>query len=358
MPQFTLANGRLIGDGAPVFIIAEAGSNWRMGTPARDRAMGRALIDVATQAGADAVKFQTYRAETTYVANAGESEYLAEAGIKQDIRSIFEDLAMPYELVAELADYCKQKNILFMSSPFSVTDFHAVDPHTLVHKIASYEISHVRLLEACAKSGKPLILSTGASTHADIRYALDWFRQCGGRDIALMQVTAKYPAPLSSIALRVIPTLRHTYGVPVGLSDHSTDPVIAPVGAVALGASVIEKHYTLDKRLPGPDHSFALTPSELATMVRAIRDMEQALGSAEKTIQAEEQELYSFARRALQAIRPIAAGESLHEGENFAILRPGQQTAGLHPRYVFEVEGKRATRAIALGEGICEGDYA
>ncbi|MFP4322566.1 MAG: N-acetylneuraminate synthase family protein [Anaerolineales bacterium] len=355
---FQLANGRQIGPGSPVFIIAEAGSNWRMGTPARDMAMGRALIDVAAEAGADAVKFQTYRAESVYVPNAGESQYLSEAGITEDITRIFEDLAMPYDMVGELAAYCRKRDILFMSSPFSVQDFQAVDPHTLIHKIASYEISHIRLLEAAARSGKPVVLSTGASTHEDIAFAVEWFGQHGGEHLVLMQVTAKYPAPLSSAALRVIPELAQRYGVAVGLSDHTLDPVIAPAGAVALGASVIEKHYTLDKRLPGPDHSFALTPAQLAQMVRAIRDMEAALGSADKAIQADEQELHRFARRTVQAIQPIQKGDALREDVNIAILRPGQQRPGVHPRHLPAIEGKAAQRDIPLGDGIQDGDYA
>ncbi|HLA42538.1 MAG TPA: N-acetylneuraminate synthase family protein, partial [Aggregatilineales bacterium] len=336
-----------IGDGAPTFIIAEAGSNWRMGTPARDMAMGRALIDVAVEAGADAVKFQTYRSHTVYVKNAGESDYLAEAGIKQDIISIFDDLSMPYEMVGELAADCESKNILFMSSPFSIDDFNAVDPYTIFHKIASYEISHIRLLEAAAKSGKPLVLSTGASNHADIRYAVDYFYDCGGKDLVLMQCTAKYPAPLDTLALRVLPELRSTYGVPVGLSDHSEDPVIGPAGAVALGASVIEKHYTLDKRLPGPDHAFAVTPEGLKQLVRAVRDMEQALGTSEKDVQPAEEELYLFARRSVQATKAILKGETLQEGVNIDILRPGKQKPGLHPKYLSEIEGKKATRDIS-----------
>jgi len=357
MRQITLANGRIIGDGAPTFIIAEAGSNWRMGTPARDLAMGKALIDVAVEAGADAVKFQTYKATKVYVKNAGESEYLAEAGIKEDIISIFEDLAMPYEMIGKLAAYCEQQGILFMSSPFSVADFEAVDPYTLIHKVASYEISHLRLIEAVAKSGKPMLLSTGASGHADIRWAVDWFYECGGKDLILLQCTSKYPAPLDTIELNVIPTLMNTYDVISGLSDHSQDPVIAPVGAVALGGSVIEKHYTLDKRLPGPDHAFAITPDGLKQLVKAVRQMEEALGSPQKDVQDAEEELYHFARRSLQATQPIAKGDIFQEGINVDILRPGKQNAGLHPKYLTEVEGKTATRDIPEGDGIRTDDY-
>ncbi|MCU1283250.1 MAG: Uncharacterized protein JWM53_6796, partial [bacterium] len=254
-----------------VFIIAEAGSNWRMGTPARDRQMARMLIDVAADAGADAVKFQTYRPETVYVANAGSSDYLSEAGIKEDISEIFADLAMPYEMLPELAEYCAKRNVQFMSTPFSVADFEAVDPFVRVHKCASYENSHLRLLERFARAGKPLVMSTGASTEADVAWAVDTFRDSGGRDLCLLQCTARYPAPIDSLNLATIPWLKRRFATMVGLSDHSRHPVHGPLAAVALGARVIEKHYTLDRRLPGPDHAFAITPEELKLLVEAVR---------------------------------------------------------------------------------------
>jgi len=341
----------------PVFIIAEAGSNWRCGTPARDLRMARALIDVAAEAGADAVKFQTYKAETVYVPNAGDSDYLSEAGIKESITSIFQDLSMPYELIPELAEYCRKQHIQFLSTPFSVADAKAVDPYVGIHKIASYEISHIRLIEFLAKTGKPVILSTGGATCDDIAWALHHFHLHGGKDISLMQCTAKYPAPLSTLNLQVIPDLMARFKVPVGLSDHSRDPLTGPVGAVALGASIIEKHFTLHNRLPGPDHSFALTPDELKQMVRAIRQIEEASGSGKKEVQAQERELRSFAQRSIQAIVNIRKGDELREGISVDILRPGKQKQGLHPRHIDAMEGKRAARDIPLGDGIQEGDY-
>ncbi|NUR74878.1 MAG: N-acylneuraminate-9-phosphate synthase, partial [Thermoleophilia bacterium] len=162
-----------------VFVIAEAGSNWRAGTPQRDRQMARALIDVAADAGADAVKFQTYRADKVYAPGAGKSDYLAEAGIDESIHDVFRDLEMPYELIPELADYCSGRGIEFMSTPFSPEDLAAVDPYVTTHKIASYEISDVRLLEAAAQTGKPIVLSTGASTPDDIDTALGVLRDNG-----------------------------------------------------------------------------------------------------------------------------------------------------------------------------------
>ena len=338
-------------------VIAEAGSNWRMGTPRRDRAMARALIDVAAEAGADCVKFQTYRPETVYVANAGHSDYLAEAGVKEDISDIFADLAMPYEMLEDLAEHCRRAGIGFMSTGFSPADFRAIDPHVAVHKIASYEISHLRLIDLAARSGKPLVLSTGAADPDDIAWAVERFHAQGGRDLCLLQCTAKYPAPLSSIHLAALDWLRRRFGVPVGLSDHSRDPITAPVAAVALGARCVEKHYTLHNALPGPDHPFALTGDELKVMVAKIREAEQVIGQGAKRVQAEEAELAAFARRGIQALRPIAKGEVLREGVTMAILRPGKRHPGAHPRLIEEMEGRRATRDIAAGDGLRPGDW-
>ena len=253
-----------------VFIVAEAGSNWRMGTPERDMKMATTLIDVASEAGADAIKFQTYRAHSVYVPNAGNSDYLSDAGIKESINKIFEDLSMPYEMIPKLAEHSKKKNIEFMSTPFSVEDAKAIDPYTNYHKIASYEISHLRLIEYIASTGKPTFLSTGASNKEEIKWALDIFFSNGGKQITLLQATAKYPASINSLNLKAMIDLKNEFGLDVGLSDHSTDPVIGPVTATALGASVIEKHFTLDKKLPGPDHSFALNPNQLNFNTRPV----------------------------------------------------------------------------------------
>jgi N-acetylneuraminate synthase len=336
----------------PVYIIAEAGSNWRVGTPERDRAMARALIDVAAQAGADAVKFQVYRPETVYVENAGQSDYLVDAGIEQDIRKILADLAMPYEMIADFAGYCQEKRMDFLSTGFSPEDFAAIDPFVSIDKIASYEISHPHLLTLAARTGKPLILSTGASEEEDIAWAVETFREAGGRDLSLMQCTADYPAPVSGLNLRTIPWLRRRFGVAAGLSDHSREPALGPVVAVALGARVIEKHFTLDNRLPGPDHSFALLPHELQEMVRQVRSAEASLGDGVKRILPEEQELSSFARRGLQATREVIPGEILRECINYAVLRPGKQHRGIHPRFRGRLEGRSSARRIPVGDGL------
>ncbi len=350
-------NEHIIAPGNKCFIIAEAGSNWRVGSPERDLKMAEALIDVAVEAGADAVKFQTYRPESTYVPNAGASDYLSHNGINESINKLFADLSMPYEMIPLLAKYCQSRNILFMSSPFSIADLKSVDPFVQIHKIASYEISHLRLLEAVAETGKPLILSSGASNLKDIAWAIEFFKSRSQAPICLMQCTAKYPAPLSAMNLSVIPILKNIFGIPVGLSDHSRDPITAPSAAVALGANLIEKHFTLDNRLPGPDHAFALTPKELKDMVSAIRSTQEVVGTGVKHILPEEEELHLFARRALQATSDINVGDLLVEGGNFDTLRPGKQKRGIHPLHIEQINNKRATRKITIGEGIQHGDF-
>jgi sialic acid synthase SpsE/RimJ/RimL family protein N-acetyltransferase len=337
---------------SPVLIIAEAGSNWRMGSPKRDLAMAKALIDVAVEARANVVKFQTYRPESVYAPNAGKSDYLAEAGIQEEISEIFADLSMPYEMIPKLAEYCDRCGIEFMSTPFSKADFLQIDPFVKRHKVASYEISHLRLLELCAKSGKPLILSTGAANDADVAWAVETFYKNGGGDLTLLQCTAKYPAPSNSMHLQTIPYLKARFKTSAGLSDHSRDPIYAPLAAVALGATVIEKHYTLDNRLPGPDHSFAITASELKEMVKAIREGELMRGNYGKSIDSEERELSLFARRGIQAIRDISPGELFEEGVNIDILRPGKNVQGIHPKHIVELNGTVAKMGYKAGSGI------
>ena len=340
-----------------VFIIAEAGSNWKAGSSMQDWKRACALVDAAKSAGADAVKFQTFRADSVYVPNAGISGYLSKNGIREPITDLFKKLAMPHTMIPKLASYCYKKKIKFMSSFFSADDFAAVDPWVRVHKIASYEITHPRLLELAARSKKPLILSTGASELSDIEWALRYFFKKGGRKISLMQCTAKYPAPASLLNLRAIPMLAKQFGVEVGFSDHSLDPLVGPVAAVALGAAIIEKHFTLSRKLEGPDHAFAIEPDELAQMIRAIRACEASLGDGHKRVLDGERELYFYAQRALQAVKNIQKGELLREGRNMAILRPGTRQKGIHPKYIRQAEGRRSKRRIAMGDGIRKGDF-
>jgi len=368
-----------------VFVIAEAGSNWKCGNFEEDLEQSKKLIDVAVNAGADAIKFQTYKPKTTYVQDAGKSDYLSKQGMAKNINDIFEYLSMPYEMIPKLQKYCKEKKIMFMSTPFSIQDAEAVDPFVEVHKIASFEINHVRLLEHIFKKKKPIIISTGASTYDEIDFAVNLAKK-HDVNFSLLQCTSKYPCSIDDLNLGTIPKLSEKYKVPIGLSDHSIDPIVGPIVAVSLGAQIIEKHFTLDRELPGPDHSFALEPNELKTMIEAIRNVEMAIGSSEKkvfrveeelqkfakrSIQAirnvemaigssekkvfrVEEELQKFAKRSIQAIKNIKKDEILEEGINYEVLRPGNRIRGIEPRFLKQIEGKRTVSDIKSGDGITE----
>lgn len=335
------------------FIIAECGSNWKCGTYQDDLKRAKELIQIAAECGANAVKFQTYRSETTYASDAGKSDYLHEHGINENINKIFENFAMPYEMIPELAEYAKEQKIIFMSTPFSINDAKQIDPYVSIHKVASYEINHVRLLEFLAKTQKPLIISTGASTYDEIDFAVRLVKKFHNK-IAILQCTSKYPCPISSLNLSTIPHLKSRYDLPVGLSDHSIDPLIGPILAVGLGATIIEKHFTLDRNLPGPDHAFALTPSELDLMIKSIRNADLAKGNGNKIILDEETELRHFATRAIQAIKNISKGDILQEGVNFEVLRPGNRPRGAESRFLEIINGKKSKKDVKKGDGIIE----
>jgi len=335
------------------FIIAEAGSNWKVGKYEEDLEMAKKMIITAAKSGADAIKFQTFRSESVYAKNAGISNYLSKQGIDENIEEIFDNLAMPYEMIPELVKICKNENIHFMSTPFSVEDAKKIDPYVEIHKLASFEINHTRLLEFLASTKKPILISTGASTIEEIDFAINLCKKAKNDNIILLQCTSKYPSPLSSINLSVIKTLREKYKVPVGFSDHSEDPIIAPILSIGFGSAVIEKHFTLNKKLPGPDHSYALEPNELQKMIKTIRMTEKAIGKGEKVVLEIENELQRFAKRSLQAISDIKEGDILKEGINFEVLRPGNNIRGLEARFLEKCNGRKATKDIKVGEGIC-----
>ena len=343
-----------IDDPNHTFIIAEAGSNWKSGSYEEDLEQAKKLIKIASNSGADAVKFQTYRADTVYAYNAGNSNYLAEQGINKEINEIFEYLSMPYEMISELSQICNDEKIIFMSTPFSVEDAKQIDPFVSLHKIASFEINHVRLIEFLSKTEKPILISTGASTFDEIDFAVNLIKNNKNNEIGLLQCTSKYPAPIESLNLSAIPKMKERYNIPIGFSDHSVEPLIGPLTAVGLGATIIEKHFTLDKNLPGPDHSFAITPEELELMVKSIRQADKTKGNGKKMILDEEQELLLFAKRRIQAIKDIRKGDILKEGFNFEVLRPGNRIRGLEPRFLDKINGTKSTKDVLKGDGITE----
>ncbi|MCH9631763.1 MAG: hypothetical protein S4CHLAM6_00800 [Chlamydiae bacterium] len=338
-------------DLSKTFIIGEAGSNCIQGNEERTLQLANTMIEEAYRAGCDAVKFQLYKNDRIYVSNAGKAPYL-----DQDINEIFKAYALPPHLISKLHDYSKYIGIELMCSFFSEEDFEEVDPFVSKHKVASYEIRHLRLIEKAARSQKPLYLSTGAATIDDIEWAKSVFLKNGGKELTLLHCTAQYPAQAKSLNLNCIPSLKNKFGVPIGLSDHSSHPIYAPVAAVSLGAVAIEKHFTLQQKLPGPDHSFAINCEQLKEMCESIRHTEKILGVAKKEIFPQEKELASIARRGLQAIHTIKKGEKLLEGVNVGILRPGLQRLGLHPKYIEDIHGREASQNIPQGCGIKHDD--
>jgi sialic acid synthase SpsE len=337
---------RRIGTGHPCYIIAEAGSNH---DGRLDQA--RRLIDVAGEAGADAVKFQLFRARKLYARTAGRSDYLK---LDRPIYDIIADMELPYEWLPELAAHAATRSIDFMTSVFDEESMDRVAPLVTSFKIASYEMTHLPLVRHAAAKGKPLIVSTGAADLDEIRETV---AAIGAVPLALMQCTAAYPAPLDTLNLRAIVTMRAAFDVPVGLSDHSRDPLVGPLTAVALGASLLEKHFTLSNRLPGPDHAFAVEPAELALLVAKVRETESALGSGDKKAQPVEQELRRFARRSIFVARDVAAGEPLGP-ENLVVLRCGTLEPGLPPSAWGRVVGRRAARALSAEAPLTAADYA
>jgi sialic acid synthase SpsE len=334
---------RPVGDGASVYVIAEAGSNHD-----RDLDQARRLIDVAATAGADAVKFQTFTAERIASESPTRAKYL-DAVLPPDetMASLFRKLELPYEWHAELFDHAKDAGLDFLSTPFDETAADMLaELGVKAFKIASYELWHLPLLRHVAAKGRPMICSTGMADLRDVQDAVDVVTEAGGRDrLILLHCVVNYPPPFGDLNLRAIETLRVAFGVPVGYSDH-TPGWTAPVVATALGAAVIEKHFTTSRDRPGPDHRFALEPDELTAMVRAIRDAEAALGDGIKRMAEAEADLYETARRSLHAARDIEAGTILREAD-VAVLRPG---TGLEVRDLPHVIGRTAQRRIGRHE--------
>jgi len=326
------------------FVIAEAGVNHN-----GDPGLAEGLVDAAIAAGADAVKFQTFRAETLVRADTPKARYQVEnTGHDGGQLAMLKALELSADLHFRLRDRAQAKGVAFMSTPFDLDSLHFLVREVRVPrlKIPSGEITNGPLLLAAARSGLPLILSTGMSTLADIEAALEVLAfglQHGsgaparraelqaalaapeaaaalrGR-VTVLHCTSAYPAPAASANLRAMATLRAAFGLPVGYSDH-TEGTAVSVAAAALGATVIEKHFTLDRNLPGPDHRASLEPAELARMIAEIRQVGAALGSSRKQVTADEAENRPIARKSVVARRAIAAGEPFTE-ENLTAKRP------------------------------------
>ena len=336
--------GRTVGGGAPCYVIAEAGANHD-----RDLDTALRLIDVAVEAGADAVKFQTYSGKNLYSRFTPRFDYLGDLGA-DSAAQLLDDVALPREWQARLAVHARDQGIQFFSSPFdrdAVDELDALD--VPVFKVASFEIVDLEFVEYIGSKGRPMIVSTGMATFDEIDDALSAARRGGATQVALLQCASVYPAPPETINLRAMASMRERFGVPVGLSDHSTGIHIASA-AVAAGAELIEKHFTLDRHRSGPDHAFAIEPDELVTMVRNIRDVEAAAGTGDKTgpNDAESVEMYRNARRSIVAAVEIPAGATITR-EMLTVKRPGY---GIKPRELDAVIGRVAARLIEDDEVI------
>ena len=332
---------RPIGPGHPCYVIAEAGANHNRDLPTALR-----LIEVAAEAGADAVKFQTYTAEGLYSRRTPDISYLKENGLvseKESVWDLIKQVEIPWEWHADLARHAASCGIAFFSTPFEEA---AVDVLEAVgvpaYKIASYEVNHLPLIERVARTGKPLLISTGMASLGDIERALDTAAAAGAQDLMVMHCAVNYPPRFADLNLRAITTLRHAFQVPIGWSDH-TPGHTADVVAVTLGACAVEKHFTLSRDQTGPDHPFALEPGELRGMVTAIREAEDALGSSVKRVTDAEADLFRLGRRSLVAARDVPAGGVLGR-DDLAVKRPG---FGIPVDALEQVVGRHVARDVA-----------
>lgn len=330
---------RLVGEREPCFIIAEAGVNHN-----GDISLAIKLIDAAAAAGADAVKFQTFRAEDVVTADAEKADYQKEtAGTGESQFQMLKNLELNRNDFQKLFDYARKKGIIFLSSPFDNEGVDLLEGLGVpAFKIPSGEITNYPLLKYIVAKNKPLILSTGMATLKEVKEALDVIKS---RDIILLHCVSSYPARIEDTNLKAMETLKNTFRLPVGMSDHSKG-ITVPVAAAALGACVIEKHFTLGRSLPGPDHKASLEPDELKQMVEAIRDVEKAMGDGLKQPAEKEEEIIKVSRRSIVAAVDIPGGTIITD-EMLAIKRPG---TGLEPKYLDKIIGGKTKVDIQRDE--------
>lgn len=328
----------------PCLIIAEAGVNHN-----GDIHMACHLIDVAADAGADLVKFQTFTAESLATRSAVKANYqMQTTDASESQYTMLRRLELNREMHETLISYCKQSNIGFFSTAFDQASVDLLVELGMDHfKIPSGEITNLPYLRHVGRYGKPVILSTGMATLGEIETALSVLEQAGtplGR-ITVLHCNTDYPTPMNDVNLLAMLTIRDAFGVEVGYSDHTTG-IEVPIAAAALGASVIEKHFTMDRNLPGPDHKASLEPDELKAMVKAIRNIELALGDGIKRPSPGEAKNMSIARKSLVAKQPIQKGKPFTE-HNLTVKRPG---TGISPMRWDEVLGRKSPRNFIVDE--------
>ncbi len=326
--------------GDSIFIVAEVGVN-------HNGSLKRALrmVDEAARSGADAVKFQTFTPELLVSKQAPKANYQKGSSRKNQLEML-ERLALSHEDFLELSKRAEKRRILMLSTPFDEESVDFLETLNLpAYKIGSGDLTNLPLIEHVAKKGKPVILSTGMGTLDEVRRAVAAIREQGNQRIVLLQCVSSYPSKPAASNLRVMQTLRETFHVPVGFSDHTLGIEVS-LAAAALGAVVIEKHFTLSRKLKGPDHKASLEPEEFKQMVGGVRRVEEALGKPEKVPTEEEMEMRLVSRRSIVASRDIGKGEAITR-EMLAMKRPG---TGIQPSDLPALLGKRAVRRIKPDE--------
>jgi len=339
--------GRRVGLGQPSLIVAEMSAN-------HDQSLERALrlVDLAAEAGADAIKLQTYTPDTITINTEHPSARIDPVWGARNLYELYRKAYMPWEFHAPLFARAAERGILAFSSPFDRSAVELLEKlDAPAYKIASFELLHLPLLRDVARTGKPVILSTGMATMAEVGEALETLDAAGSGPVILLHCCSSYPATPESVNLGAMDTLRHAYGRPVGFSDHTVGTAI-PLAAVARGACLIEKHFTDDPARPGPDHRFSASAAVLREMVAGIRAVEAAAGDGRKVMQASEKQNRDVGRRSIFACVDIAAGTKIAP-DMVRIVRPG---AGLAPRYLEVVIGRTASRFIRAGYPLTWGD--
>jgi pseudaminic acid synthase len=331
-----------IDNNSKTFIIAELSANH-----GHDINIAKKTIKAAKESGADAIKVQTYTADTLTI-DCDNEYFKLDSGTIWDGRTLYDlysEAYTPWEWQKELMEYAKSIGLIFFSTPFDKTAVDFLEELEVpVYKVASFEIMDIPLIEYIASKGKPMIMSTGVASLSDIEEAVDACKRMGNNQIILLKCTSAYPAKIEDANLNTIPNMKDTFGVEVGLSDHTLG-ITVPVVSIALGAKVIEKHFILDKSIGGPDSSFSLEPHDFKQMVDSVRDAEKALGQVDYSMN-EEKNSSRLLGRSLFVVKDIKAGEKFTE-ENVRSIRPGN---GLAPKYYKDVVGKKAMCDIKRGE--------
>ena len=334
--------GKKIGPGHPCFIIAEAGVNHN-----GDIGTAELLVEAASAAGADAVKFQTFRAASLVSRNAPKAQYQTESGDREESHlEMLHRLELSHDDHRHLSTYAAQQGILFLSTPFDEASADLLSGLDVpLFKIGSGELTNPGLLRHVAGKNKPVVLSTGMAYLAEVQQAVRVLRSGGCSELVLLHCTSNYPTALADCNLRAMHVLRDACNVPVGYSDH-TQGFEAALGAVALGAVVLEKHLTLDKHMAGPDHAASTEPEEFKTLVESVRRLEQALGAESKHPVPAEFPVRAVTRRSIVVALDLPAGAAL-ESRHLSIKRPG---TGIPAEDIERVLGRRLTRPIAADE--------